>query len=150
MWSDRDDAVGGWTHLLAEVYTRTTLATAACGDTDRDFPSTVISNDGVPSGAVVGWDDGCGWSDHADARLYAYDPDRRRSRRSRAVTLDRSLDPTNTAPRGVWSDGTTWYVADVEDRTVYVYGGENRYGPNRSPEAVDTPAGPDNGISGAR
>ena len=41
------------------------------------------------------------------------------------------LDPANTAPRGAWSDGTTWYVADSRDRVVYVY-------QNQGPEAVGT------------
>ena len=60
-------------------------------------------------------------ADSTDARLYAYTL----AGGSHDAAHYRILDPANAAPRGLTSvgtsDGTTLYVTDVADATVYIY-----------------------------
>ena len=74
------------------------------------------------------WNDvGTVWiSGYLDARLHAYSANPRAVESSSdivsAVEQDRILAPANLSPTALWSDGTTWWVADFHAGKVFVYG----------------------------
>ena len=39
----------------------------------------------------------------------------------KAADPDRLTAAGNADPRGIWSDGTTWWVADFSDSKIYAY-----------------------------
>ena len=64
-------------------------------------------------------------SDTLDARLYAYTATPRFTALDdieHVVAQDRILAPDNLRPTAIWSDGTTWWVADTQAGKVFVYG----------------------------
>ena len=74
------------------------------------------------------WNDvGTVWiSGYLDARLHAYSANPRAVESSSdivsAATQDHILAPANLSPTALWSDGTTWWVADFHAGKVFVYG----------------------------
>ena len=66
------------------------------------------------------------FSDFSGARLYAYSANPRVAESAAdivsAATQDRILAPANLNPTALWSDGTTWWVADLYAGKVFVYG----------------------------
>ena len=66
------------------------------------------------------------FSDFSGARLYAYSANPRVAESVAnivsAATQDRILAPANLSPSALWSDGTTWWVADLYAGKVFVYG----------------------------
>ena len=55
-------------------------------------------------------------------KVYAYDLATKV--RKAAADVDTLAGAGNTSPQGLWSDGTTLWVADYADGKVYAYGGE--------------------------
>ena len=90
-------------------------------------------------------------SDFFDARLYAYSANPRAVESSSdivsAVDQDRILAPANLSPTALWSDGTTWWVADFHAGKVFVYGPS---APITTPPITTPPTGtgPSSGTTG--
>ena len=59
----------------------------------------------------------CGVLDSHGDKLYAYPF----SGEARDTSKDLDLAGENAAPRGVWSNGTTIWVTDIDDRKLYAY-----------------------------
>ena len=96
------------------------------------------------------------FSDFSGARLYAYSANPRVAESAAdivsAATQDRILAPANLSPTAFWSDGTTWWVADLYAGKVFVYGPS---APITTPPITTTPittpptgTGPSGGITG--
>ena len=103
---------------------------------DRDFDEENTDPQGIWSDGTTMWV-AEGYSaltgerrDSITDRLYAYrltdDPDTVADEfgaydRDKNITLAASTDADNGAPRGIWSNGITVWVADVEDYKLYTY-----------------------------
>ena len=91
------------------------------------------------------------FSDFSGARLYAYSANPRVAESAAdivsAATQDRILAPANLSPTALWSDGTTWWVADLYAGQVFVYGPS---APITTPPITTPPTetGPSGGGSG--
>ncbi|MBC6427049.1 MAG: cadherin repeat domain-containing protein [Ekhidna sp.] len=68
-------------------------------------------------------------ADNTDNKLYAY----MLANGARDTAKDIDLDVENTAPRGLWSDGTTIWVADNADNKLYAYAIETTIPANNPP-----------------
>ena len=60
-------------------------------------------------------------SDSADDKIYAYDL----ANRDRQANKDIDLHNNNADPGGIWSDGKTVWVMDIEDKHAYAYSLKN-------------------------
>ena len=111
-------------------------------DSGKDFDTLHAAGNTNPSGI---WSDGTTtWvADDNDGKIYAYNADidsvpsiasniQRRikllqhiqplySARDSGRDFDTLLAAGNTNPRGIWSDGTTIWVADTRERKIYAY-----------------------------
>ena len=93
-------------------------------DRDRDLETlSAVGNDsptGLWSDGTTLWvadcDGNCLDDDRPDAKLYAY------NLATRALDHTLSLATDNADPTGLWSDGTTLWVADWNDDRLYAYG----------------------------
>ena len=91
------------------------------------------------------------FSDFSGARLYAYSANPRVAESAAdivsAATQDRILAPANLSPTALWSDGTTWWVADLYAGKVFVYGPS---APITTPPITTPPTGtgPSSGTTG--
>ena len=124
IWSD------GTTMWVASVYNRDgdaklyayDLATTV-RDPAKDFDTLADAGNTYPLGI---WSDGTTmwvasvYNRDGDAKLYAYDL--ATTVRDPAKDFDTLADAGNTAPIGIWSDGTTMWVADFSGDKIYAYG----------------------------
>ena len=63
-------------------------------------------------------------ADHEDGKIYAYDL--RTKERRENLDFNTLGAAGNANPIGIWSDGETMWVLDVEDRRVYAYHTESK------------------------
>ena len=101
-------------------------------DFDKDLPTGDLFDiesdvsgfwwkDPEPGGDPTVW-----ISDRFDAARYAYSANPRAAENAAdiesAAMQNRILAPANLSPTALWSDGTTWWVADLYAGQVFVYG----------------------------
>ena len=146
-WSSADSATG----TCADIAGATSATyTPGSDDVDRYLKATVSYDDAngsgrsasaVAAGPVLGrsdldlasdngspvgiWSDGeTLWvADSFDTKAYAYvlDPTGSDSFGDRLSGREFDFDSSNTSASGIWSDGTTMWVVDWDDRQVYAY-----------------------------
>ena len=112
------------------AYVLTPGSTYGNRDTSKEFNLADNTNTALDNGDPRGiWSDGTTmWvADSGDDKLYAYVLTPGSTYGNRDTSKEFNLaDNTNTAldngdPRGIWSDGTTMWVADIDDGKLYTY-----------------------------
>ena len=114
----------------SEIYAYNLQSTTR--DASKDFNTTLIGSTIITGTTDTGstgiWSDGTTmWvANNVDEKIYAYNlaaesirsADRTRVSSKEFNTLS---DAGNNDPRGLWSDGTTMWVADNDDNKIYAY-----------------------------
>ena len=122
IWSDGTTMwVGSDTpSVFAYALSDGTLQDGTGGTTDLGFD--LGTGQGNPAGM---WSDGTTlWvADFGDDKLYAYalSGGARQDGTGGTENLDFDLHADNGSPRGVWSDGVTLWVSDINDNKLYAY-----------------------------
>ena len=98
------------------------LATKA-RDATKDYNTLIAAGNTVPTGI---WSDGTTtmWVvDSTDDKIYSYTfpPPIPLGTRITAEDFNTLIAAENRAPFGIWSDGTTMWVADFDDAKIYAY-----------------------------